>query len=130
MKTIGRPARFFLIVFLIMAAGCAMPAPEKLPLHIEDAQRALDRWNPQFCKVAEFYGVHEAGADTLVGFVLIASPAHPEVKPTLYEARFQLLTRPDGRQQWFLTSLMNHAAGLTRRQGWDNLFVPVKDGEQ
>lgn len=129
MKKSDRSARFFLVVFLIMAVGCAMPPPEKLPLNIEDASRALDRWNPQFCKVAEFYGVHEAGTDTLVGFVLIASPAHPDVKPLLYEARFQLLTRPDGRQQWFLTSLMNHAAGLTRRQGWDNLFVPVKDSD-
>jgi GNAT superfamily N-acetyltransferase len=127
MKAIDRSARFFLVVFLIMALGCAMPPPKKLPLNIEDARRALDRWNPQFCKVAEFYGIHEAGIDTLVGFVLIASPAHPDVKPLLYEARFQLLTRPDGRQQWFLTSLMNHAAGLTRRQGWDNLFVPVKE---
>jgi hypothetical protein len=76
--------------------------------------------------VAEFYGFHHAGEDTLVAFVLLASPVHPDVKPTLYEARFQLLTRPDGKHQWFLTSLMNHAAGLTRRQGWDNLLIPVK----
>lgn len=130
MKTSGRMAKFFLVVFVIMAVGCAMPPQEKLPLDIKNARRALDRWNPQFCKVEEFYGVHETGTGTLVGFVLIASPAHPEVTPLLYEARFQLLTRPDGRQQWFLTSLMNHAAGLTRRQGWDNLFVPVKDGDE
>lgn len=111
---------------MVLWWGCAVPPSEKLPLSVEDASRALDRWNPQYCKVVEFYGFHDAGADTRVAFVLVSSPSHPDVKPSLYEARFQLITRPDGRQQWFLTSLMNHAGGLTRRHGWDNLFVPVQ----
>jgi len=125
MKAAGRLGILSSAILLVLWLGCTIPPPEKLPLTVEDAKSTLDRWNPQYCKVAEFYGFHEAGDDTLVAFVLVASPTHPDVKPSLYEARFQLVTRPDGRQQWFLTSLMNHAAGLTRRQGWDNLFIPV-----
>lgn len=123
----GRLARLLLVASLILLWGCSIPPSEKLPLSVADATQTLNSWNPQYCKVAEFYGFHETGPGDLVGFVLISSPSHPDVKPSLYEARFQLITRPDGRQQWFLTSLMNHAAGLTRRQGWDNLFVPVKE---
>ncbi len=130
MRSAGRLVIFGLIILLCSSLGCSLPPSEKLPLRVEDARHTLDRWNPQFCKVTEFYGFHEAGAHDLVAFVQIASPSHPDLKPTLYEARFQLITRPDGRQQWFLTSLMNHAAGLTRRQGWDNLFVPVLSSSQ
>lgn len=121
----------FSLIISLCLGGCAIPPPERLPLSAEDARHTLDRWNPQYSKVVEFYGFHEPGPNILVAYVLLASPSHPEAKPTLYEARFQLLTRPDGRQQWFLTSLLNHAGGLTRRQGWDNLFVPVqKAGSQ
>lgn len=110
--------------------GCSIPPGERLPLKVENARQTIDRWNPRMCKVAEFYGFHEAGAHDMVAFVQIASPSHPDLKPTLHEARFLLITRPDGRQQWYLVSLMNHAAGLTRRQGWDNLFVPVEASDQ
>lgn len=120
----------FMLLLVNLTGGCTIPPPERLPLRAEDATHTLDRWNPQYAKVVEFYGFHDAGSDTLVAYVLLASPAHPDVKPSLYEARFQLLTRPDGRQQWFLTSLLNHAGGLTRRQGWDNLFVPVQPGSR
>ncbi len=130
MRVICRLAIFTLAVIVSLTGGCTVPPPERLPLKVEDARHTLDRWNPQYSKVVEFYGFHEAGPNTLVAYVLLASPSHPDVKPSLYEARFQLLTRPDGRQQWFLTSLLNHAGGLTRRQGWDNLFVPVQSGSQ
>jgi GNAT superfamily N-acetyltransferase len=130
MRVFGRCGTLIAAILLIVVGGCAIPSPERLPLKVEDARHALDRWNPQFCKVVDFYGFHEGGANDLVAFVQIASPGHPDLKPTLYEARFQLITRPDGRQQWFLTSLMNHAAVLTRRQGWDNLFVPVEPKNQ
>lgn len=126
MRSAGRLVIFLLIILVSLSPGCTIPPPERLPLKVEEARHTIDRWNPQFCKVTEFYGFHEDGTDTLVAYVQIASPSHPDLKPTLYEARFQLITRPDGRQHWFLTSLMNHAAGLTRRQGWDNLFVPVE----
>ncbi len=126
MRVTGWLGIFSLVTLLVFSLGCSIPPPEKLPLSVEDARHTLDRWNPQYCKVVEFYGFHNAGEDTLVAFVLLASPTHPDVKPSLSEARFQLITRPDGQQQWFLTSLLNHAAGLTRRQGWDNLFIPVK----
>jgi hypothetical protein len=59
--------------------------------------------------------------------VLLVNPSDKVQKQVPFAARFQLLTLPDGRQQWFLTSLMSHGAGLTRRQGWDNLIIPVKD---
>lgn len=130
MNSAARLAIFLSAVLLGISVGCAIPPAEQLPLKVEEARHTLDRWNPQFCKVTEFYGFHEAGAADLVAFVQIVSPSHPDVKPTLYEARFLLITRPDGRQQWVLASLMNHAAGLTRRQGWDNLFVPVEAGSQ
>jgi hypothetical protein len=113
------------VILLVDGGGCTIPPPDRLPLKVEAARLTLDRWNPQFCKVTEFFGFHQDGTDTLVAYVQIVSPSHPDLKPTLYEARFKLISRPDGRQQWFLTSLMNHASGLTRRQGWDNLFVPV-----
>jgi GNAT superfamily N-acetyltransferase len=130
MRIAGWLGVFWLVFWFGGPAGCAIPPPEKLPLRVEDARRALDNWNPQYCRVEEFYGFHEPGADIRVAFVSLASPAQPDLKPVVYEARFQLLTRPDGRQQWFLTSLMNHAAGLTRRQGWDNLLIAVEPGKQ
>ncbi len=114
-------------VVLVMCLGCTLPPPATLPLEAAAARQTLDRWNPQYCKVAEFHGIHDPGAgDTRVAYVLITAPGDPAIKPTVYEAVFKLLTRPDGRQQWFLVSLLNHAGGLTRRQGWDNLLVPVE----
>jgi hypothetical protein len=45
----------------------------------------------------------------------------------VYTARFQLLTLPEGQSRWFLTSLVTHSSGLSKRLGWDNLIIPVKD---
>jgi hypothetical protein len=113
--------------WLCLVLGCALPPAETLPLEAAAARQALDRWNPQYCKVVEFYGLHTPAAPhTRIAYVLLAAPGEPTAKPTVYEATFQLLTRPEGKQQWFLVSLLNHAGGLTRRQGWDNLMVPVE----
>lgn len=130
MRFLGWLGIFWLAFLLGGPGGCTILSPEKLPLSVEDARRTLDSWNPQYCQVAEFYGFHDPEAGTRVAFVSLVSPAQPDLKPLVYEARFQLLTRQDGRQQWFLTSLMNHAAGLTRRQGWDNLLIAVEPEKQ
>lgn len=115
------------VTLLGMCLGCALPPPEILPLETAAARQTLDGWNPQYCKVVEFYGLHDPGTgDTRIAYVLIANPGEPAGKPMVYEAAFKLLTRPAGKQQWFLVSLLNHAGGLTRRQGWDNLMVPVE----
>jgi hypothetical protein len=98
------------------------------PLTVAQAKDALDNWNPSFCKVAEFYGFYQStenGAN-LVAYVLIANPADKVQKPQVFAARFQLLTLPDGKQSWFLVSLVTHSSGLSRRLGWDNLMIPVK----
>jgi hypothetical protein len=128
MKTLAR--RYLAVVALLwgVACGCGMPAsPDQHSLSAAAAQQTLDQWNPTYCKVVEFYGFHRPGpGDTRVAYVLITNPGEQPQKQAIYEARFQLLTRPDGREQWFLTSLLNHAAGLSRRQGWDNLFIPVQ----
>ncbi len=58
--------------------------------------------------------------------MLIANPGDKTQKPVVYTARFQLLTFPEGQPRWFLTSLVTHSSGLTRRLGWDNLIIPVK----
>ena len=65
--------------------------------------------------------------DQRQAFVLIANPKDPAAKPVIFIAQFQRLIRPDGSQEWFLTSLVSHSAGLTRRQGWDNLLVQVQN---
>jgi hypothetical protein len=91
------------------------------------ARQTLDQWNPQYCKVAEFYGFHHSeDPDTRQAYVLIANPKDAAAKPLVFVAQFQLLTRPNGSQEWFLTSLVSHSGGLSRRQGWDNLLIPVK----
>jgi len=118
-------------LLLLLGWGCTLPVPEPPPLEVQAARQTLDRWNPQYSKVVEFYGFHDPGAGhTRIAYVLLAAPGDPAGKPLVFEATFKLLTRPDGRQQWFLTSLLNHSAGLTRRQGWDNLLVPVETGER
>ncbi len=115
---------------LVILMGCssfAAPAPS---LSAAAAQYTLDNWNPAYCKVVEFYGFYQPGDDgghSRIAYVLLVNPGEQSQKQTIYEARFQLLQRPDGRQQWFLTALTNHAAGLSRRQGWDNLMIPVQD---
>lgn len=107
--------------------GCNLPFLPAPPLAVGAARQTLDRWNPQYCKVVEFYGFYQPeAADSRQAYVLIANPKDPAAKPAVFVAHFQLLTRPDGSQEWFLTSLMSHSGGLTRRQGWDNLLIPVK----
>jgi hypothetical protein len=59
--------------------------------------------------------------------VLIGNPGDKAQKPVVYTARFQFLTLPEGQSRWFLTSLVTHSSGLSKRLGWDNLIIPVKD---
>jgi hypothetical protein len=108
--------------------GCNLPFWPAPPLTIAAARQTLDRWNPQYCKVVEFYGFSQPPADgSRESYVLLANPRERAAKPVIFVAQFKLLTRPDGSREWFLTSLMNHSAGLTRRQGWDNLLIPVQE---
>jgi len=96
-------------------------------LTAEAVKNVLDSWNPNYCKVAEFYGIYAPGerANARMAYVLIGNPSDKNQKPTRYEARFQLLTIPEGGERWFLVSLVTHSSGLTRRQGWDNLMIEV-----
>ena len=123
--------RTALIVLLLgFFLGCTIPsASQTVPLTTAAAQNTLDSWNPTYCKVSEFYGFYKLGGDAgdRVAYVLLASPSDKEQKPQVYAARFQLLTLPSGQQHWFLTSLVSHSGGLTRRQGWDNLLIPVRN---
>jgi hypothetical protein len=123
-----RKAQKFLCGLLIsLLLGCNLPFLPAPPLNMAAARQTLDRWNPQYCKVIEFYGFHQPEiANTLQAYVLIANPRDQAAKPLVFIAQFQRLTRPDGSQEWFLTSLVSHSGGLTRRQGWDNLLIPVK----
>ena len=117
------PVAFFL--------GCTVPpSAAQPPLSATAAQQTLDSWNPSYCKVAEFYGLYkpEAVGASQVAYVSIANPGDKAQRPAVYAANFQLITRPDGRQQWFLTGLVTHGAGfLTKRQGWDAIMIPVKE---
>jgi hypothetical protein len=120
--------KLVLWLILVVLTGCSLP-PSLPPLTAAAAQQTLDNWNTTHCKVVEFYGFHHPGegeGHTRVAYVLLVNPSEHQQKQTIFAARFQLLTQPDGRQQWFLTSLTNHGAGLSRRQGWDNLMVAVK----
>lgn len=127
MKSAGWRPQLVLCLILVVLTGCSLPPPP--PLAPTAAQQTLNDWNPTYCKVVQFYGFHQPGdaaGHTQVAYVLLVNPSDPLQKQTIFAAHFQLLTRPDGRQQWFLTSLTSHAAGLSRRQGWDNLMEPVK----
>jgi len=109
--------------------GCAVPSsPQTPPLTAAAARHTLDSWNPSFCKVVEFYGFYKSGENPAneVAYVLITNPSDKSQKPVVFAAHFQLLTLPGGQWRWFLTSVMTHSSGLTRRQGWDNLIIPVK----
>jgi hypothetical protein len=121
-----------MVILLGFLMGCTVPsASQSMPLTPAAAQNVLDSWNPAYCKVAEFYGFYkpEGGAGTEVAYVLIANPSEKAQKPVVYAAQFQLLTLPTGQEQWFLTSLVTHSSGLSRRQGWDNLMIPVKEAK-
>ena len=120
-----------IVLLLCCYLGCTVPStPQTSQLTRTAAQNTLDSWNPSFCKVAEFYGFYKSGenAASQVAYVLIGNPSDKGQKPVVYAARFQLLTLPGGQQQWFLVSLVTHSSGLSRRQGWDNLMIPVKEG--
>jgi hypothetical protein len=123
----GKTQKFLCCLLFSLLLGCNLPFLPAPQLTIAAARQTLDRWNPQYCKVVEFYGFYQSEAvNTRQAYVLIANPKDPAAKPVIFEAHFQLLTRPDGSQEWFLTSLMSHSGGLTRRQGWDNLLIPVR----
>lgn len=108
--------------------GCTVPSSVNPPLTVAAVQNTLDSWNPNYCKVAEFYGLHKEGeGHSQVAYVLLANPSDKAQKPVVYAAQFQLLALPDGQQRWFLIGLVTHSAGLSRRQGWDNLMIPVKE---
>ncbi len=120
-----------IVLLLCFYLGCTVPSTsQNSPLTPKAAQNILDGWNPSFCKVVEFYGFHKSGENgaNQVAYVLIGNPSDKSQKPLVYAARFQLLTLPGGQQQWFLVSLVTHSSGLSRRQGWDNLMIPVKEG--
>lgn len=132
MKLLG--GRGLLAAVLMLAVGflgCGLPAADaEPPLSVAAAQATLDSWNPSYCKVAEFLGLYkpESGGATQVAYVNLVNPSDKAQKLTIYAATFQLLSRPDGKQQWFMTSLLTHGQGLfVKRQGWDNLMLPLKE---
>jgi hypothetical protein len=120
-----------IVLLLGFYLGCTMPSTSQTsPLTLTAAQNTLDSWNPSYCKVTEFYGFYKSGENDAnqVAYVLLGNPSDKGQKPVVYAARFQLLTVPEGKQQWFLVSLTTHSSGLSRRQGWDNLMIPAKEG--
>jgi hypothetical protein len=78
--------------------------------------------------VAKFIGFYQSGdnAAEQVAYVLLENPSDKAQKPQVFAARFQFLTPPEGQAQWFLMALVTPSSGLSRRQGWDNLIIPVK----
>ena len=122
--------RWAAIVLLLSGIlGCTLPSsPPTPPLTAAAAKHTLDSWNPGFCKVADFYGFYISPQNpaSQEAYVLIANPGDQAQKPVVYTARFQLLTLPEGQLRWFLTSLVTHSSGLSKRLGWDNLMIPVK----
>ena len=130
MKFLGRCGLRGLLIALAFFLGCTMPpSGTQPPLSAAAAQATLDSWNPSYCKVEKFYGFYkpEASGAAQVAYVSLINPSDKAQKPAVYAADFQLLTLADGRQQWVLTGLVLHSSGLTRRQGWDNLMVPVQE---
>lgn len=120
-----------LLILVMFFFGCTVPpSAAEPPLTVAAAQATLDGWNPSYCKVTEFYGIHkpEAAGTTRVAYVNLVNPNDKTPKLVVYAGAFQLLTLADGKQQWFLTSLLTHGQGLfAKRQGWDNLMIPVKE---
>jgi hypothetical protein len=122
--------RWAAVVLLVSGIlGCTLPASSQTPpLTAAAARHTLDSWNSGFCKVVDFYGFYISGANpaSQEAYVLIGNPGDKAQKPVVYTARFQLLTLPEGQARWYLTSLVTHSSGLSKRQGWDNLIIPVK----
>ena len=131
MKLLGGRGRLAAVLMLAVGfLGCGLPAADaEPPLSVAAAQATLDSWNPSYCKVAEFYGLYKPeGGGIQVAYVNLVNPGDKAQKLTIYAATFQLLNRPDGKQQWFMTSLLTHGQGLfVKRQGWDNLMLPLKE---
>lgn len=126
MRYRGQAPRLLFGLFFTLFLGCNLPFFPAPPLSTAAARHTLDHWNPRYCQVREFYGWYQPAApDTRLAYVLISNPQDPKAKPVLSVARFQLLTRPDGSQAWFLTSLLSPSKGLTLQQGWDSLLIPV-----
>lgn len=119
-----------LVAMMGLVLSCGFPSGATAPpLSAAAAQQTIDNWNPQYCKVVEFYGFYKPeGSSEQVAYALMADPSDRAQKPMVYAARFQLLYSKDGQPRWFLTSLVTHSSGLSRRQGWDNLIIPVKEG--
>jgi hypothetical protein len=130
-KLSGRRGLCGLFLALAFWCGCtASPFAAPPPLSVAAAQQTLDAWNPNYCKVAEFYGFYQPESSAKrVAYVSMVNPGDKAQKAAVYyAATFQLLSRADGRQQWFLTEVITHSSGiLTKRQGWDNLMVPVQE---
>jgi len=129
MKSVGWRHKSILLLALVVLMGCSLPSPPP-SLNAAAAQSTVDGLNPAYCKVVEFYGFYrpgDEGGQTLVAYVSVVNPSESSQKQTVFAARFQLINRTDGRRQWFLTSLISHASGLSRRWGWDNLMIPVKE---
>jgi hypothetical protein len=130
MKWAGRRRQAAVMLLLGFLFGCTVPSSATPPLTPASVLHTLDSWNPNYCKVVEFYGFHKPGGEagtTQAAYVLLINPSDKARKQTVFTARFQLLTSPDGQDRWFLTSLVSHSSGLSRRQGWDNLIIPVKE---
>jgi hypothetical protein len=122
--------RLAAIVLLLSGfLGCTLPSPSPTPpLTAAAARHTLDSWNSGFCNVVDFIGFYQTRENpaTQVAYVLIANPSDKGQKPQVYTAQFQLITLPEGQSRWFLTSLITPSSGLSKRQGWDNLIIPVK----
>lgn len=132
MRVWGSPMVVGAVLLLALAAGCRSGDGGLQELTAESVRQTLNSWNPSYVKVMEVFGFYyrEAnpqGADC-IAYVLLANPADKDQKLVVYEAHFKKLFQPDGTGQWYLTGLISHSAGLTRRQGWDTLLIPVKGG--
>ena len=130
MRVMGGPVVVGAVLFLVWAAGCGSGEGRHQELTVEAVRQTLNNWNPSYAKVMEVFGLHypdanPQGADC-IAYVLLANPADKDQKLVVYEAHLKKLFHPDGAAQWYLTGLISHSAGLTRRQGWDTLLIPVK----
>jgi hypothetical protein len=126
----GRRRQTLLLLVLVFFLGCTVPSSASPPLTAETAQKVLNSWNPSYCKVLKFYGFYTpapGNGNTRIAYVLLATPSGKNQRQTVYAARFQLLSQPQGLERWFLVSLVSHSSGLHPRQGWDNLMVPVEE---